>query len=56
VDKKKTLIKMIKQIYQIFELVLTTAISGKEAPYLKIGDKSDHSTKGSSDYVWALNT
>lgn len=30
-------------------------IRGKENPYLKIGDINDRSTKGSSDYVWALN-
>ena len=29
-------------------------IRGKEDPYLKIGDVNDRSTKGSSDYVWAL--
>ena len=29
-------------------------IMGKENPYLKIGDINDRSTKGSSDYVWAL--
>lgn len=29
-------------------------IRGKENPYLKIGDINDRSTKGSSDYVWAL--
>nr|WP_315174145.1 ABC transporter ATP-binding protein [uncultured Flavobacterium sp.] len=29
-------------------------IRGKENPYLKIGDTNDRSTKGSSDYVWAL--
>lgn len=27
---------------------------GKEDPYLKIGDTNDRSTKGSSEYVWAL--
>ncbi len=27
---------------------------GKEDPYLKIGDTNDRSTKGGSDYVWAL--
>jgi lipopolysaccharide transport system ATP-binding protein len=27
---------------------------GKEDPYLKIGDTNDRSTKGESDYVWAL--
>lgn len=26
----------------------------KEDPYLKIGDSNDRSTKGTSDYVWAL--
>ncbi|MBF4465660.1 ABC transporter ATP-binding protein [Flavobacterium sp. LC2016-12] len=30
------------------------AIRGKENPYLKIGDTNDRSTKGTSDYVWAL--
>ena len=29
-------------------------VRGKEDPYLKIGDTNDRSTKGSSDYVWAL--
>jgi lipopolysaccharide transport system ATP-binding protein len=29
-------------------------IRGKENPYLKIGDANDRSTKGTSDYVWAL--
>ena len=30
-------------------------IRGKENPYLKIGEANDRSTKGNSDYVWALN-
>jgi lipopolysaccharide transport system ATP-binding protein len=29
-------------------------VRGKENPYLKIGDTNDRSTKGSSEYVWAL--
>lgn len=29
-------------------------IRGKEDPYLKVGDVNDRSTKGNSDYVWAL--
>ena len=29
-------------------------VRGKEDPYLKIGDMNDRSTKGESDYVWAL--
>lgn len=29
-------------------------VRGKEDPYLKIGDTNDRSTKGASDYVWAL--
>ncbi|AYN05197.1 MULTISPECIES: ABC transporter ATP-binding protein [unclassified Flavobacterium] len=29
-------------------------IRGKENPYLKIGEANDCSTKGTSDYVWAL--
>ncbi|MDN3671933.1 ABC transporter ATP-binding protein [Flavobacterium branchiarum] len=29
-------------------------IRGKENPYLKIGETNDRSTKGASDYVWAL--
>ncbi|CAM4141449.1 ABC transporter ATP-binding protein [Flavobacterium sinopsychrotolerans] len=29
-------------------------LRGKEDPYLKIGDTNDRSTKGDSDYVWAL--
>ncbi|MFC6246012.1 ABC transporter ATP-binding protein [Flavobacterium psychroterrae] len=29
-------------------------VRGKENPYLKIGDTNDRSTKGNSDYVWAL--
>lgn len=32
----------------------TMNIRGKEDPYLKIGDTNDRSTKGESDYVWAL--
>ncbi len=30
------------------------SIRGKEDPYLKIGEVNDRSTKGTSDYVWAL--
>ena len=29
-------------------------IRGKENPYLKIGDSNDRATKGTSEYVWAL--
>ncbi|MCF7560330.1 ABC transporter ATP-binding protein [Sabulilitoribacter multivorans] len=29
-------------------------VRGKEDPYLKIGESNDRSTKGDSDYVWAL--
>ena len=29
-------------------------IRRKEDPYLVIGDKNDRTTKGDSDYVWAL--
>jgi lipopolysaccharide transport system ATP-binding protein len=29
-------------------------IRGKEDPYLKVGESNDRSTKGNSDYVWAL--
>ncbi|MEL7122117.1 MAG: ABC transporter ATP-binding protein [Bacteroidota bacterium] len=29
-------------------------IRGKEDPYLKIGDTNDRSSKGNSEYVWAL--
>lgn len=29
-------------------------IRGKEDPYLKIGETNDRSTKGTSEYVWAL--
>uniref|UniRef100_UPI00404A4568 ABC transporter ATP-binding protein n=1 Tax=Flavobacterium sp. TaxID=239 RepID=UPI00404A4568 len=29
-------------------------IRGKEDPYLKIGDANDRTSKGTSDYVWAL--
>lgn len=29
-------------------------LRGKEDPYLKIGDTNDRSSKGTSDYVWAL--
>ena len=29
-------------------------IRGKEDPYLKIGESNDRSTKGDSEYVWAL--
>lgn len=32
----------------------TTSILRKEDPYLKIGDINDRSSKGKSDYVWAL--
>lgn len=31
-----------------------TSVLGKEDPYLKIGEVNDRSTKGHSDYVWAL--
>lgn len=31
-----------------------TSILGKEDPYLKIGEVNDRTTKGNSDYVWAL--
>ena len=31
-----------------------TSILGKEDPYLKIGETNDRTTKGESDYVWAL--
>ena len=31
-----------------------TAVLRREDPYLKIGDTNDRSTKGTSDYVWAL--
>ena len=30
------------------------AIRGKEDPYLKVGETNDRSSKGNSDYVWAL--
>ena len=30
------------------------AMRGKEDPYLKIGESNDRSTKGESEYVWAL--
>ncbi|MFS4483039.1 polysaccharide ABC transporter ATP-binding protein [Hyunsoonleella sp. 2307UL5-6] len=29
-------------------------IRGKEDPYLKVGERNDRSTKGASEYVWAL--
>ena len=29
-------------------------VKGKEDPYLKIGEENDRTSKGSSDYVWAL--
>lgn len=32
----------------------TMNIQGKEDPYLTIGETNDRSTKGESDYVWAL--
>ena len=32
----------------------TMSIRGKEDPYLTIGETNDRSTKGESDYVWAL--
>lgn len=31
-----------------------TSILGKEDPYLKIGETNDRTTKGNSEYVWAL--
>lgn len=31
-----------------------TSVLGKEDPYLKIGETNDRSTKGTSEYVWAL--
>ena len=31
-----------------------TSILGKEDPYLRIGETNDRSTKGNSEYVWAL--
>lgn len=31
-----------------------TKLRGKDDPYLKIGDTNDRSSKGNSDYVWAL--
>jgi len=31
-----------------------TNVLGKEDPYLKIGEVNDRSTKGNSEYVWAL--
>lgn len=30
-------------------------IRGKGDPYLRVGESNDRSTKGASDYVWALN-
>ena len=30
-------------------------VRGKEDPYLKVGELNDRTSKGSSDYVWALN-
>ncbi len=30
------------------------SVRGKEDPYLRVGETNDRSTKGSSDYVWAL--
>ncbi len=32
----------------------TYRIRGKEDPFLKVGESNDRSTKGNSDYVWAL--
>lgn len=31
-----------------------SGIRGKEDPYLKVGESNDRSTKGESEYVWAL--
>ncbi len=31
-----------------------TSVLGKDDPYLKIGETNDRTTKGNSDYVWAL--
>jgi lipopolysaccharide transport system ATP-binding protein len=33
---------------------LLAKVTGKEDPYLKIGESNDRSTKGTSEYVWAL--
>lgn len=30
-------------------------VRGKEDPYLKIGESNDRSSKGKSEYIWALN-
>ncbi len=32
----------------------TMNVRGKEDPYLTIGETNDRSSKGNSDYVWAL--
>ena len=32
----------------------TTSVRGKEDPYLRIGETNDRSTKGDSEFVWAL--
>jgi lipopolysaccharide transport system ATP-binding protein len=32
----------------------TVNLRGQEDPYLKIGDMNDRSSKGTSDYIWAL--
>jgi lipopolysaccharide transport system ATP-binding protein len=29
-------------------------VRGKEDPYLKVGDTNDRTSKGTSEYVWAL--
>ncbi len=34
----------------------TTSVRGKEDPYLRIGEANDRSTRGESDYVWALRS
>lgn len=43
-----------KTISHDFNRWWTTTILRKEDPYLKIGETNDRSSKGSSDYVWAL--
>jgi lipopolysaccharide transport system ATP-binding protein len=43
-----------KTIQHDFNRWWQTSVRGKEDPYLKIGEVNDRSTKGESEYVWAL--
>lgn len=65
-DKKNTILKVenISKQYRLGTVGTGTIshdlnrwwhkIRGKEDPYLKVGESNDRSTKGVSEYVWAL--